>query len=339
MGNIAISSLPQQVTMTDSTIVPTVSGGQNYQITGQTLKSYFVAGLGNNVSQIIAGNNITISPAGGTGNVTINAVTASGNGVPAGANGYIQYFSGGNFGATSDFTWNPSAGANYININSGATAYKGMRLTTANTETWFIGSDNTTGGGNFTINSNGTQVITATAISGGNTVLTVTGNVNSNNVNSTNVVASKVVANNIGATGVFTNTLATVPAGPGANSTLTFGSAGTGSYNAAGLELSYSAGTFTYTGSGTAVYSIGYDLAATTSGGTGDTACYVRVSTGQSTIASNSVKSNSTGVIFLGTGGTIALASGQSFVVIILNGAGALSFAASFNSMTITRIA
>lgn len=57
---------------------------------------------GNFVSQIVAGTNVTISPSGGTGAVTINAS----GGVPGGSNTQLQYNNAGAFGGTSGLTWN-----------------------------------------------------------------------------------------------------------------------------------------------------------------------------------------------------------------------------------------
>lgn len=54
-------------------------------------------GGGGAVSQIIAGLNVTISPVGGTGNVTINA-TGGGSTTPGGISGQIQFNNGGAFG-------------------------------------------------------------------------------------------------------------------------------------------------------------------------------------------------------------------------------------------------
>ena len=57
------------------------------------------------VSKIIAGTNVTISPAGGTGNVTINA-SGGGSTSPGGSNTQIQYNNAGAFGGVSNLTWN-----------------------------------------------------------------------------------------------------------------------------------------------------------------------------------------------------------------------------------------
>lgn len=57
---------------------------------------------GGGVTQIIPGTNVTISPASGTGNVTINA---SGGGTPASPTNSVQFNDNGNFGGESAFTY------------------------------------------------------------------------------------------------------------------------------------------------------------------------------------------------------------------------------------------
>ena len=57
------------------------------------------------VTQIIAGTNVTLSPADGKGIVTINASTGGGgSGVPNGPNYSLQYNNGGNFSGSGNFT-------------------------------------------------------------------------------------------------------------------------------------------------------------------------------------------------------------------------------------------
>jgi hypothetical protein len=57
------------------------------------------------VTQLIAGSNITLSPANGKGIVTINALTGSGgSGTPNGPNYSLQYNNGGNFSGSGNFT-------------------------------------------------------------------------------------------------------------------------------------------------------------------------------------------------------------------------------------------
>ena len=65
--------------------------------------AYYPTGTvpGGFVSQIVAGTNVTISPSGGTGAVTINAS----GGVPGGSNTQLQYNNAGAFGGTSGLTW------------------------------------------------------------------------------------------------------------------------------------------------------------------------------------------------------------------------------------------
>ena len=59
----------------------------------------------NGVVRIIAGNNITISPEDGTGAVTINA-TGGGSSTPGGADTQLQYNNNGNFGGIPSVTYN-----------------------------------------------------------------------------------------------------------------------------------------------------------------------------------------------------------------------------------------
>ena len=60
---------------------------------------------GGGVTQLIAGTNITLSPADGKGTVTINASTGGGgSGVPNGPNYSLQYNNGGLFSGSGNFT-------------------------------------------------------------------------------------------------------------------------------------------------------------------------------------------------------------------------------------------
>ena len=65
--------------------------------------AYYPTGTvpGGFVSKIVAGTNVTITPSGGTGAVTINAL----GGVPGGSNTQLQYNNSGVFGGTSGLTW------------------------------------------------------------------------------------------------------------------------------------------------------------------------------------------------------------------------------------------
>ena len=97
---------------TDS--IPIARSGSNYQITPAGLASY-VSSSGNVVSQIVAGSNVTISPSGGTGVVTINAT---------GGGGVTQLVAGSNIvispsGGTGVVTVSASGSlSNNITINS-----------------------------------------------------------------------------------------------------------------------------------------------------------------------------------------------------------------------------
>ena len=75
-----------------------------------------ITGSGGGVTQIIPGTNVTISPASGTGNVTINA---SGGGTPASPTNSVQFNDGGNFGGETAFRYFPTSNDLYVtNTNS-----------------------------------------------------------------------------------------------------------------------------------------------------------------------------------------------------------------------------
>ena len=61
-------------------------------------------GGGSGVTQILAGTNVTVSPVGGTGVVTVNSSGRGGS--PGGSTGQIQYNNAGSFGGASGLTWN-----------------------------------------------------------------------------------------------------------------------------------------------------------------------------------------------------------------------------------------
>lgn len=78
--------------------------GATVDFTGATLIGFGSGG----VNQIIAGTNVTISPSGGTGNVTINA-TGGGGGSPGGSTGQVQFNNSGSFGGASGLTFSTGA--------------------------------------------------------------------------------------------------------------------------------------------------------------------------------------------------------------------------------------
>ena len=84
-----------------STLVPisaSYAGTASYALSS----SYALNG---GVTQIIAGTNVTLSPAGGTGTVTVNAILAStGSGSPNGPLYSLQYNNGGLFSGSGNFT-------------------------------------------------------------------------------------------------------------------------------------------------------------------------------------------------------------------------------------------
>lgn len=92
-------------------------------------------GSGGGVTQIIAGTNVTISPVGGTGAVTVNS---SGGGTPGGSSGDLQYNNAGAFGGytpgTGVVTWlqTPSS-ANLAAAVTGETGTGGLVFATSPT--------------------------------------------------------------------------------------------------------------------------------------------------------------------------------------------------------------
>lgn len=71
------------------------------------------------VTQIVAGTNITLSPVGGTGTVTINST--GGGGSPGGPNKSVQYNNTGTLAGTSTFLFDSTT----INLTIGATGTSG----------------------------------------------------------------------------------------------------------------------------------------------------------------------------------------------------------------------
>jgi hypothetical protein len=79
-----------------------IGGGSSISASYALSSSYASNG---GVTQLIAGSNITLSPADGKGIVTINASTGGGgSGVPNGPNYSLQYNNGGNFSGSGNFT-------------------------------------------------------------------------------------------------------------------------------------------------------------------------------------------------------------------------------------------
>ena len=112
-GTAPAISIPKATSLADgylsSTDWGTFNGKQAALVSGTNIKT--VGGttlLGSGdvpvVTQIIAGTNVTISPVGGTGAVTINA-SGGGSTSPAGSNTQIQFNNSGVFGASANLTW------------------------------------------------------------------------------------------------------------------------------------------------------------------------------------------------------------------------------------------
>ena len=102
------------------TAVSQIVAGTNITISpsgGTGVVTINASGGTGGVTQIIAGTNITISPAGGTGAVTINS-SGGGGGTPGGSNTQVQYNNSGSFDADANFTYDSSIGeveAEYFN--------------------------------------------------------------------------------------------------------------------------------------------------------------------------------------------------------------------------------
>lgn len=161
---IKVSTLLQSRTILESDTAPTLGGplnvnnypienggnpvtitGNEYPInTGAAGQVLTTNGLGilswqDTVSQIIAGTNITISPVGGTGAVTINS-TGGGSGTPGGSDTQLQFNNAGTFGGMPS-TWD---GTNLTLVGA--------------TENTTNGGDVVISGGMNNVNANGGNV-------------------------------------------------------------------------------------------------------------------------------------------------------------------------------------
>lgn len=109
LGDIAINTYDgkayiKKAVGNTQTIVELGSGGGGSSISASYALSSSYA-LNGGVTQLIAGTNVTLSPAGGTGAVTVNAILASsGSGTPNGPIYSLQYNNGGIFSGSGNFT-------------------------------------------------------------------------------------------------------------------------------------------------------------------------------------------------------------------------------------------
>ena len=113
LGDIAINSYDgkayiKQASGSTQNIIELGTGGSSVSASYALSASYATTAsyaLNGGVTQLIAGTNVTLSPAGGTGVVTVNAVLASsGSGTPNGPIYSLQYNNGGVFSGSGNFT-------------------------------------------------------------------------------------------------------------------------------------------------------------------------------------------------------------------------------------------
>jgi hypothetical protein len=113
LGDIAINTVDgkayiKRVSNTTQSIVELGSGGASISASFATSASYATTAsyaLNGGVTQLVAGTNVTLSPVGGTGVVTVNAVlTSSGSGTPNGPLYSLQFNNGGVFSGSGNFT-------------------------------------------------------------------------------------------------------------------------------------------------------------------------------------------------------------------------------------------
>lgn len=113
LGDIAINTVDgkayiKRVSNTTQSIVELGSGGASISASFATSASYATTAsyaLNGGVTQLVAGTNVTLSPVGGTGVVTVNAVLASsGSGTPNGPLYSLQFNNGGLFSGSGNFT-------------------------------------------------------------------------------------------------------------------------------------------------------------------------------------------------------------------------------------------
>ena len=114
LGDIAINTVDgkayiKKLANTTQSIVELGTGGGSSISASYALSASYATtasyALNGGVTQLIAGTNVTLSPAGGTGVVTVNAVLASsGSGTPNGPIYSLQYNNGGVFSGSGNFT-------------------------------------------------------------------------------------------------------------------------------------------------------------------------------------------------------------------------------------------
>jgi hypothetical protein len=109
LGDIAINTYDgkafiKKVVNNSGSIIELGTGGGGSSVSASYALSASYASNGG-VTQLIAGTNVTLSPAGGTGAVTVNAIIASsGSGTPNGPLYSLQFNNGGVFSGSGNFT-------------------------------------------------------------------------------------------------------------------------------------------------------------------------------------------------------------------------------------------
>lgn len=149
-ADVAAGALANSMTATTQT-----TGDTSSKLATDLFVSNAVAAATTGVSQIIAGTNVTISPVGGTGAVTINS--SGGGGLSAIANNQlIANISGSSAVPIANFATSALFGPNYLDNNHGGTGnllllphwrslIPGVLAKTGNVEIWCTGDSTTKG--------------------------------------------------------------------------------------------------------------------------------------------------------------------------------------------------
>lgn len=189
-------------------IVITRADGTTVLQTFENIKG--VEGVATGVDQIIAGTNVTISPTGGTGAVTINAAGGGGGGTPASPTNAVQYNASGSFGGTSKFLFDPATDILTLGPTNTASIVEGeVGQTLTIISDGNLGLQSTTGNAVVTLGASATPKVT---VSGPTAVQYATGLADSNLANkyyvdtTSTAAAAAVLPSQTGQTGKFLKT-------------------------------------------------------------------------------------------------------------------------------------